>query len=135
VNKLEERVEQQDGVIRDLEKRIDELEEGSPKAPPPVAAPPAPKRDEDAPRAAEEIEAQMFPQGRQSPVNRGTFDDHQRRPRALRLRARREVPRLHPGSAHGVHGRSTEAAPRSDGDAATPVMPVLLARRCSRSRT
>ena len=78
MNELEQRVEQQDDVIRDLEKRIDELEGDSPKAPPPVAAPPAPKRDDRAPRAAEEIEAQMFPQGRQSPVhNRGTFDDHQ----------------------------------------------------------
>jgi hypothetical protein len=77
VNELEKRVEQQDDVIRDLENRIDELE-GSPKAPPPVAAPPAPKRDDDAPRAAEDIEAQMFPQGRQTPVpNRGTFDDRQ----------------------------------------------------------
>src|SRR4030095_15619642 len=64
---LEQRVEQQDKVIRDLEKRIDELE-GSPKTPPPVAAPPAPKKDEGAPAAAEDIEAKMFPKGHQTPV-------------------------------------------------------------------
>lgn len=75
---LEQRVEQQDKVIRNLEKRIDELEEGSPKAPPPVAAPPASKKDKGAPAAAEDIEAKMFPAGHQTPVeNRGTFDDHQ----------------------------------------------------------
>ena len=78
VSELEEHVEKQDEVIRNLEKRIDELEGGYPKAPPPVAAPPAAERDEDEPEAAEDIEAQMFPQGHQSPVeNRGTFDDRQ----------------------------------------------------------
>jgi hypothetical protein len=76
VNQLEQRVEQQDETIRKLENRIEELEEAPPK-PPPVAAPPT-KVDPETANSAEEIEAQLFPETRQSPVeNRATFDDHQ----------------------------------------------------------
>jgi hypothetical protein len=78
VNKLEKRVEQQDDVIRDLEKRIDELEGNSPDATPPVAAPPPARTDPSTATSAEEIEAQLYPEGHQSPVeNRGAFEDRQ----------------------------------------------------------
>src|SRR5882724_4821816 len=78
VKKLEKRVEQQDDVIRNLENRINEMEESSPQAPPPVAEPPAAKKDAETAWSAEEIEGRMFPEGHQSPVeNRATYDDHQ----------------------------------------------------------
>ena len=69
VNELEKKVERQDQVIRDLEQRLDQLE----------APPPAAKRvDPDKARSAEEVEAEMYPQTQQSPVeNRGTFEDRQ----------------------------------------------------------
>ncbi len=71
VDQLEQQLERQDGVIRDLETRIEELERESP---PPVSAPPDPSTA----RSAEEIEAQLYPDTRQSPVaNRSTFDDRQ----------------------------------------------------------
>ena len=76
VDQLEERVEQQDEVIRDLEQRLEELEGSSAQEPPPVGAPP----DERSglPASAEEVEAQMYPDAKQSPVeNRGTFEDRQ----------------------------------------------------------
>jgi hypothetical protein len=73
VNELEQRVEQQDEVIRKLENRIEELEETSPKATPPPA-----RKDPSTARSAEEIEAELYPNSVKSPVeNRATFDDHQ----------------------------------------------------------
>ena len=78
VDQLERKVQQQDEVIQKLETRIDQLE--SPKeTTPPVAAPAAPPRDPNAaPAPAEEAEAKMYPESRQSPVeNRGNLDDQQ----------------------------------------------------------
>src|SRR5262245_33649557 len=56
---LEQRVEQQSEEIRDLQKRIEELEEASPKTetPPPVSAPPAARTNPETARSAEEVEA------------------------------------------------------------------------------
>jgi hypothetical protein len=71
-------VERQDKVIRDLEKRLDEIEGTSPKATPPVSAPAEPQNRTGMPESAEEIEARMYPNTQQSPVeNRGTFEDRQ----------------------------------------------------------
>jgi hypothetical protein len=76
VDQLEERVEQQDEVIRDLEQRLEELEGSPAQEPPPVAAPP--EERSGLPASAEEVEAQMYPDAKQSPVeNRGTFEDRQ----------------------------------------------------------
>jgi hypothetical protein len=75
VDQLEQRIEQQDEVIRDLESRLDEIE-GVP-ATPPVAAPPEEDTGE-APAPAERMESKVYPKAQQSPVkNRGTLEDRQ----------------------------------------------------------
>jgi DcaP outer membrane protein len=77
VDELEQRVEQQNDVIRDLEKRLEQIEGTAPESTPPVAAPP-PEERTGMPESAEEIEARMYPETQQSPVqNRGTFEDRQ----------------------------------------------------------
>ena len=76
VDQLEQRVEQQNDVIRDLEKRLEQLEGPVPESTPPVSAPP--EEQTGLPESAEEIEARMYPQSEKSPVeNRGTFEDRQ----------------------------------------------------------